>query len=638
MSVPIIQDVIEACLNSDRSTMRQYGKHLEHICDMVAKRRRHDLRRDEACLETYRYWVPKFDPRSAPILERIAGEGWSAKTYKQYAEDGRRGIEHVTGALQARQERRARQDGWLALLSDAQKLADAGLVRPSRMKLLRRLADICRQRALDLPDLSSETLIGWHRHLPGRHWTQVVNGAEALDRLRSFDTLACHLPAQPLALASLELRGATDVPEALVAEVTEWVRVATTTLPPGVNTSDGEEVLAKRHSKGAIGVFAAAMNAYLSTLGKRKTITSLNTIRGLFSADDIEHVLVDWIAAHKQGKPSALTPRTIYRYADCLKLALSRNGLAKPAAKLAMCCTTYPILIEGRKANEFMAAETEAWCRDLIGDPQKIAIFETQHVAYMRIAKEALAAADAGGLNLVELAVPENMKALPRKQRSAAKALLREVRVFGVCAAYAAIALEGAPFRKTNILGLTRKGARQTFLDNRKRQDGFTVMIPNEDLKNGEALIRRNQSIPPIQIRGNAPGLYGEEILTFYLKIIRPLFPNSAKSAYLFPSLEAEGLKMVDKTFDNWLLKASDAIGLPLTSHNFRHGYCSIEIKDDPNCIEDLAVVLGDLAGTIAKYYAFVDKVAVLRRHQERRSNRRAGYRIQIASTEEIAA
>ena len=500
------------------------------------------------------------------------------------------------------------------------------------MKLLRRLADISRQRDLDLPDISSETLIGWHGHLPRQHWTQVVNGAEALDTLRSIDTLAHHLPSQPLALASLELRAVPDVPEALVAEVTEWVRVATTTLPPEVNTPDGQAVLATRHSKGAIGVFAAAMNAYLSTLGQRKTITSLNTIRGLFSDEDIEHVLVDWIAAHKAGKPSALSPRTIYRYADCLKLALSRNGLPGPATKIATCCTTYPILIEGRKANEFMAAETEAWCRELIGDPQKIAIFETQHVTYLRIAQDALAAAEAAGFDLADLAMPEKMKVLPRKQRSAAKALLRRARVFGVCAAYAAIALEGAPFRKTNILGLTRKGAQQTFFDNRKRQEGFTIMIPNEDLKNGEALTRRNQSIPPIQICGDTLGLYGEAILTFYLDKIRPLFPNSIKSAYLFPSVEADGLKMVDKTFDNWLLKASETIGLPLTSHNFRHGYCSIEIKEDPNCIEDLAIVLGDLAGTIAKYYAFVDKLATLRRHQEHRSKRRAGYRVPDAS------
>ncbi|MGR3454603.1 hypothetical protein [Pseudooceanicola sp.] len=638
MSEPIIQDVIEFCQASDKKTLRQYGSNLEKACDMVARQRKHDLRQDPVCLETYRHWMPKFDPRSAPILERIARQEWSQKTYKQYAEDGRRAIEHYTGALRARQERRARQDGWHALLSDAQKLSDAGLIRQSRLKLLRRLADICRERNLDLPDVSSDALLAWHGHLPCQHWNRVVNGAEALDKLRSFETILHHLPAQPLDLAAIEFRGVNDVPKALIADVTEWVRVATTTLPADVNTPDGKAVLAKRHSKGAIGVFVAALNAYLSTLGRRKTITCLNTIRGLFSGDDIEHVLVDWIAAHKEGKPSALSPRTIYRYADCLKLALGRNGLPEPAAKLATCCTTYPILIEGRKANEFMAAETEAWCRELIGDPQKIAIFETQHVAYMRIAKETLAAAEVAGLDLVELAACENMRALPRKTRSNAKALLRQARVFGVCAAYAAIALEGAPFRKTNILGLTRKGARQTFYDNRKRGEGFTILIPNEDLKNGEALTRRNQSIPPIQICGDSSGLYGEEVLTFYLEEIRPLFPNAARSPYVFPSIEAEGLKMVDKTFDNWLLKASEAIGLPLTSHNFRHGYCSIEIKEDPNCIEDLAIVLGDRAGTIAKYYAFVDKISVLRRHQDRRSKRRAGYRVQAPVTGDIAA
>ncbi|MBD3625912.1 MAG: hypothetical protein HUJ24_11180 [Rhodobacteraceae bacterium] len=638
MPVPIIQDVIDFCHGSDLKTVRQYGSNLEKTCDMIARQRRHDLRQEPACPEGYRRWVPKFDPRSAPLLERIAREGWSHKTYKQYAEDGRRAIESFSGALQARQERRVRRDAWHGLLTDAQELAEAGLVPASRMKSLRKLVDIARQRDIDLPDVSREVLISWHGNLPRQFWERVVKGAEALDKLRPLDTLSHHLPVTPLSLSTLELRAVHDVPDGLVAEVAEWVRVATTMTPQGVNTADGKAVLETRLSKGAIGVFAAAMSCFLSTLAKRKTITQVNTIRGLFSETDIEHVLVDWISAHKEGKPSALSPRTMYRYADCLKLALSRNGHAEPAEMIAVRCSSYPILIEGREANEYMAAETEAWCRELIGNPQKIAVFETQHVAYKRQAEEALLAANAEGLDLVALADPSTMKKLPQKQRSTAKRLLREARVFGVCAAYAAIALEGAPFRKSNILGLIHKGARQTFFDNRSRQEGFSIEIPNEELKNGDALTRRNQRIPPIPICGNAPGSFGEEILTFYLARIRLLFPNAAKSPYLFPSVVANGLGMVDKTFDNWLLKASEAVGFPLTSHNFRHGYCSIEIKEDPNCIEDLAVVLGDLPSTIANYYAFVDKIAVLRRHQDHRSKRRAAYRLPTAGSSGVAA
>ncbi|MFZ3584856.1 hypothetical protein ACOI1H_22285 [Loktanella sp. DJP18] len=637
MAMPIIQDVINSCLNSDKKTIRQYGTNLEKVCDMVARLRKHDLRQDEACLETYRYWMPRFDPRSAPTVERTAKMGWSIPTYKQYHGDGRRGIEHFTGDLRKRQERLARRDGWENLLSDVQKLVNAGLVPQSRIKLIRSLADTCRQRELDLPDVSSGALLAWHGQIPAQHWVKLVKAADGLDKLRSLDTLSQHLPAAPLRLSSIELRGVNDVPDALLAEVTEWVRNATTTLPVGVETPEGHATLAKRHSKGAIGVFAAAMNAYLSAIAKRRPITSLNTIAGLFSSHDIEFVLVDWISAHKEGKLSALSPRTIYRYADCLKLALSRNGFAEASEKIGTCCKTYPTLKEGRKANEFMAAETEAWCRDLIGDEQKIATFETQHVSYMQIAEEALKEAEREGFNLVDLAIPENMNALKKEKRAAAKMLLRRARIFGVCAAYAAIALEGAPFRKTNILGLTLKGAKQTFFDNRKRSEGFTIIVPNEDLKNGEALTRRNQSIPPIHICGNEPGLYGEAVLNFYFLCIRPLFPRSSTSVFLFPSLGAASANMVHKTFDNWLLMASDKIGIPMTSHNFRHGYCSIEIKEDPNCIEDLAVVLGDRSGTIEKYYAFVDKIATLRRHQDLRSKRRAGYRTEIGYSWEVA-
>ncbi|UWQ48971.1 hypothetical protein K3720_13715 [Leisingera caerulea] len=284
-----------------------------------------------------------------------------------------------------------------------------------------------------------------------------------------------------------------------------------------------------------------------------------------------------------------------------------------------------------------MSAETEAWCRDLISDPAKMSAFETQHVTYYKIAQDALSEAEAEGLDLLSLSEPENMAKLGTRDRRIAKRLLKRARVYGVCAAYAAIALEGAPFRKSNILGLTLGGVRQTLFDKRGLGEGFEVLIPNELLKNGKSLTERGASIPPVAICGSEPGQYAEKIISFYLKEIRPLFPRVGQTHFLFPSLTAQGKSMVHRTFDNWLLEASNSLGIPMTSHNFRHGYCSIEIKHDPNCIEDLAHVLGDRPDTVRRYYAFVDRVSTLRRHQAQRSKRRADYRIQEAPAGEGA-
>ena len=91
---------------------------------------------------------------------------------------------------------------------------------------------------------------------------------------------------------------------------------------------------------------------------------------------------------------------------------------------------------------------------------------------------------------------------------------------------------------------------------------------------------------------------------------------------------------MGHETFDAWLLECSTEIGFPLTAHNFRHGVCSIQINDDPNCIEELAILLCDQPETIRKYYAFLDRESSLRKMQAKRSERRA----QHGPTRKLAA
>lgn len=65
-------------------------------------------------------------------------------------------------------------------------------------------------------------------------------------------------------------------------------------------------------------------------------------------------------------------------------------------------------------------------------------------------------------------------------------------------------------------------------------------------------------------------------------------------------------------------------MGLRLTSHNFRHGQCSIQINDDPNCIEELAIYIGDSPETVRKYYAFLNRDALLNQMQDRIAERRS--------------
>lgn len=218
-------------------------------------------------------------------------------------------------------------------------------------------------------------------------------------------------------------------------------------------------------------------------------------------------------------------------------------------------------------------------------------------------------------------------QALSSEQRRLASQLLDQARMNGVCAAFAAIELEGAPFRKSNVINdLKVSGHPQTFFDHRNDMPNprFEISIPNELLKNGEAMTRRNQYLPRFSFEKDGLGQEGYRILSFYLSRIRPLFPGSDHSDYLFPALKAEPRPLVLSTFDGWLAACSAAIGLYLLPHNFRHGVCTLEIFHDPTCFEELETLTGDTTATLRQHYAFVDRERQSRSLQQKRYERRA--------------
>ena len=119
----------------------------------------------------------------------------------------------------------------------------------------------------------------------------------------------------------------------------------------------------------------------------------------------------------------------------------------------------------------------------------------------------------------------------------------------------------------------------------------------------------------------------GPEILKFYLKEIRPLFPEAEKTHCLFPPIDhahTTETGFVFGTFDIWLAEGSAEIGLPLCSHNFRHGYCTIAINQGDVSIEDLAKIMGDQVATLRKNYAWINGAASVVAVQKNTSRRRA--------------
>lgn len=605
-------------------TIRSYAAALEAVLVNWRGLGLSDLAAMPAEVEVYLRHAPKFSKGNKRLLRELI---WSADTYKQYQRRGRLAIEHANGAHAARLARQAiRDDGWARLGLVLEQLVEAALLPRQALASLARIRDAGRAAGLEPSELSNAAVTALIDEAAPDLRDGLIRGARLLDRVRPYPDAAALLPTQEIGRID-PARQRFRIPEHLQAQLAAWIETATTTTPAGWASDEVREKLTERHSAGSRGIYLAALRNYVHTLGQLRPIGRDEGLPALFGEVDVYGVVCAW--ERMSGERGGLVPQSMHAYLSDIRRTLERNGCAGHET-VAMALATIPILREGGAATQLMSPTTIAWCTDLLGCEEKIRLFETQHWHYERQARAALSEAKAEGFDLVALAsAPEALTRMKAPRRRMAKKLLRRARTFGVSASYAAIALEGAALRLQNILGLTIAGRMTSFHDHsRDRVDPhFRIVIPNELLKNGKYLTARGQELPPILIRDRHPGDAGVRILRFHLEQIRPLFPGHRESNLLFPGLGADGRALSAQTFSNWLSTCSRAIGFSLTSHNFRHGICTIQINDDPNCIEELAVLLGDTPRTIRRYYAFLDRKKVLCGMQERIATRRARYR-----------
>jgi hypothetical protein len=616
-----IQDLIDANSIHEEPTIRQYAKSMVLICDFFGKDQitRQEV---EADITIYLAFAPKFAKSNTKLRAAIAVHGWSENTYKQHQSNGRRLIEKFSGALDARIERRERIDGFNHVKERLGKLAEAKLMDKEDPERICSLIDKARAADLDIHDINRDTVIGLHPSCETtRHWSKVCRGAKVLDRLRIFPTMRDLLGAEPIGDLKGVFRKANDLPPQFAQEIEEWIERGCVHDVDFLETEEAQEQYRKPYSEGLIGITRAALRKFVATALKLEPKLRVNSILSLLTKPMTERVVLAWDQG--SSKTDGISRRSIYQYINRIRLCLQALQHEPEAAQIKLLYEMAP-LKEGQKAGEFMSPATEKWCDELLNCERKKRTFELQHVSYYQKARDILATAEAEGFKLLKLSDPANMREVKASCRGRAIDLLRQVRLFGVCAAFAAIELEVAPFRKENTLGLLMSGGKQTFFDHRTKAPALMrVLMPNELLKNGDAMTRRNQSFPPIEIL-KEEGSFALEILGFYLEKIRPLFPGAKGSRCLFPSIMPGTKHLCTGTFDTWLLDASIEVGLPLTAHNFRHGLASIEINEDLNSIDYISVLLGDDPVTVRKYYAFIQREKKIIEVQVKRNRRRS--------------
>ncbi|MCB1359168.1 MAG: hypothetical protein KDK53_22595 [Maritimibacter sp.] len=621
MKTKTFQDLIDEGQQDERKTTRQYAKHLERCIQMFADVPRDILRRP-VDLALYLAIAPKFSKKKRRLVRAIEKRGMRVTTYKQYQADGRRMIETYTGELAERLALRERDDGWAAARARLVDLASANLVREESVAQLAKITSIARSQDIDVGELTRDKVIALRDHCgTSDDWTKVKSGARTLDKLREFPTLLDLLPATEIGDLSKVFRFDCAVPAHLEREIDEWIQSATKTVPD-LATEQGRDMATDIYADGTIGIYVAAFRKYVGAAGRVRDLAPVNGMFGLMSPVTAEKIVVKLVEETK--RPGGLSPRSLFSYIDKIRLTLESRGHLDEAHHFKALCNSLPVLIEGREAGRFMAPGVQEWCETLLLDPKRLALFETQHLHYAEHAREALSTARAVGIDLKAFAAGA---ALDADQVPVAKKLLRRARMFGVCAAFAAIELEGAPYRKSNTLALEGSGRLQTFFDHSSAAEPyFEIRIPNELLKNGEAMTKRQQSLPPSKFVRGEEGCFGFDILEFYLREIRPLFGGHTESDFLFPAIEPVAKHLVVQTFDGWLGVCSSEVGITLTAHNYRHGFASVEINEDPTCFETLSMVTGDSVSVLRKHYAFILRERHQRTMQSARAARRRSY------------
>lgn len=578
-----------------------------------------DLDTFPADLAIFDQRVPKLTGTMPGLQKLIHAAEISDSTYKQAWRAARRLIEFLIGAKTERLERRAREDVWAELHRRVAASAAAGLVNRFTVKGLSALMDTCREHSLNPADLNSE-IVDELLNTAGVHKRKTLRkGLKALDSLRDIPRLVDFLPSNPVTPKPKTTGRLTTLPPHLQISIVSWVDHAARE-----KIADARyEHLAEPLSESARYRYSAAVSLFVETLLNAGVDLPQGThLANLFSPERVDLVFGEWTSTKTHA------PRTLYHYTIDLAALLSRHGLADDAAYVAGLTSILGRLKEGRAAGNRMSPKAKRWCEALLRNPGRVALFDRQHLEYFRLLIEAVDAARAEGLDLRKVAHHEEMATLSDPERSRARHLLRRARMFGVLSAYAAIALEGAPFRRQNILGIRHAGPKKTVhLHLKGKNPHAIVKFPNEELKNGKWLTERGEELDPITIQRRYQGDYGPEILKFYLDEIRPLFPEADRTHCLFPPvLRAETTEsgLITGTFDLWLAEGSAEIGLPLSSHNFRHGYCTIAINDGRVSMEDLAKIMGDTVATLRRHYAWINGAASVAAVQKDTARRRA--------------
>jgi hypothetical protein len=558
-------------------------------------------------------WFDQMFPLARRVVQ-VPGRDrsfWKSREgYNKWRNKVRRRIEHSIGSVAEAEERQSRQDGWAPLIELMHTLShDGGPIHGGEAGAVIAFADRARQFEVAPADLNRgaiDMLLDQAPSEPKRR--KILNALGVLKRYQCIRSVAAHLP-DVLDIETAQRRFENVLPPHVDAWISEAIEI-------GRLKNAKYDKTTRKHSGAwqptTVSTYTSALRSYVWNASKERggliDLDSLTDFSILFSEETALSVVANW--NNRSELPDGLTPLSAYEYFSTVITVLDRNGM--DTSQLAEVRENSVFLIEGKQAEDEMSPKNIAFCRPIVENSHHKRRFLTQHFAYRDRAEEILAT---------------------DKMLTASE--LREARMFGTCAAFAAIELCGAPNRLTNVLQLRHRGPTSNLFLPKGYATHFEIALVRAEMK-----VKKGKQVPRQKIRHNA--LEGAQTLDWYLKTIRPLFPHGnsawcagvdqpianqrfgqvddpsrrAESIYLFvaPKSAAHLSKSV---FYEYICEASEAIGIPMTAHQFRHGIATILLKRSLANAGKVAKMLNNTPTVVLKNYAWINEEAVIEEGQE---------------------
>lgn len=502
-----------------------------------------------------------------------------AKTEKAYKARRRKiiaAVKRATGEMEAAARRRARQDEWSDFLEVLKPYAVDKNAEPSPQILIpiRKLADIARQHQRTPAQISQDWLNTHRKTIDPGHWRTFQRGLKTLNKFRAIDEVRAFLPPDPFPPGQKIREQLTPgVPDDIAEEIDRWVENATKGKLDPV-----EMCYVAGNSASDIAHKRAALRKFVSALYHTPdfSLESAQGLKGLLTPENAILVIRYW--SSNQTRKNAISERTAHDYMKSIYVVQSRNGMDPSAIKSQLGANRF--LAQGKKNGAGMCESARKFCENLLGDPTLTRKFLSMHVHMRNRAKKILDQCAAENRQLKEME-------------------LNRLRQIGTIAAFCAIETRGAPIRVTNALSLRFWGKNHDFhLPTDRTKHALIVLAPDQ-VKN------KSKIWAPI-MRDNMNGL---EVIEWYMRHIRPLFPKAEESEYLFPSLKGNA-HLPYKTFLTWLKRHSREYGLPMCPHKFRHGLASLLLQRNPARWDLLERLLDDTVATVSRNYAWVNERA----------------------------